>query len=109
MKAVFVKSNFIWSKIAVQIAVQGIFEIGLERLLNLFHQRPLLSTTIRHGNIYKTVFELRSMFHGQIEILLYEVPYITTYTEFSGESISGIINEKSSSIWPMLSIFSPAM
>ena len=49
------------------------------------------------------------MFHGQIEILLYEVPYITTYAEFSGESISDIINEKSSSIWPMFSIFSPAM
>ena len=45
----------------------------------------------------------------KIEVLLYEVPYIISYAEFSGESISGIINAKSSFICPIFSNFSLAM
>ena len=37
----------------------------------------------------------------KIDVLLYEVPYINSYAEFSGESIS-------SSVLPIFSIFSPA-
>ena len=44
----------------------------------------------------------------KIDVLLYEVPYINSYAEFSGESISSIINAKSSSVLPIFSIFSPA-
>ena len=44
----------------------------------------------------------------KIDVLLYEVPYINSYAEFSRESISSIINAKSSSVLPIFSIFSPA-
>ena len=43
----------------------------------------------------------------KIEVLQYKVPYITSCAEFSEESISGIINSKSTSVWPIFSIFSP--
>ena len=41
----------------------------------------------------------------KIEVLLYEVPCIISYAEFSGESISGIINAKSSFIWSIFQFF----
>ena len=45
----------------------------------------------------------------KVEVLLYEVPYVISYAEFSRESISGIINAKSGSVWSIFSISSPAM
>ena len=45
----------------------------------------------------------------KIEVLLYEVAYIISCAVFSGESISAIINAKSSSVWPIFAIFSPAL
>ena len=45
----------------------------------------------------------------KIEVLLYEAPYIISYAEFSGKSIFGVINAKSSSVWSIFSIFSPAV
>ena len=44
----------------------------------------------------------------KIEVSLYEVPYIISYAEFSGESISGIINAKSGSIWSIFKFFFPS-
>ena len=37
----------------------------------------------------------------KIEALLYEVPYIISYAEFSRKSIFGIVNARSSSVWPI--------
>ena len=37
----------------------------------------------------------------KIEVLLYEVPYIISYAEFSRKSIFGIVNARSSSVWPI--------
>ena len=41
-----------------------------------------------------------------IEVLLHEVTYIISYAEFSRESISGMTDTESSSVWPIFSIFS---
>ena len=45
----------------------------------------------------------------EIEVLPYEVPYIISYAELCEKYISGIINAKSSSVWSIFSIFSPAI
>ena len=38
----------------------------------------------------------------KIEVLLHEIPCIISYAEFSEESISGVFNAKSSSVWPFI-------
>ena len=46
----------------------------------------------------------------KIEVLLLEIPCIISYAEFREESISGVFNGKSSSVWPFFpsSMFSTA-
>ena len=64
----------------------------------------LINICIRQYSSYKAYFTAKLSENWS----LYEIPYIISYAKFSGESISGIINAKSSSIWPIFLIFSPA-
>ena len=71
----------------------------------MYYKRKQMST-IQIGHKFLIIYDIiQAMKHVgwpnwvKIEVLPYEVLYIISYAEFNGESISGLIKVKSSSVW----------
>ena len=71
----------------------------------MYYKRKQMST-IQIAHKFLIIYDIiQAMKHVgwpnwvKIEVLPYEVLYIISYAEFNGESISGLIKVKSSSVW----------